>query len=340
MDELKDLLNALRGSDLFLDKLRKGIDRVLPARSKKGLAAVELFPNQGSNTSPYHEINNIDDDTIEWEATSNGIVRDDPAISALVGATKVEGEVLDGRYELIRYLGLGRTSTMYRALDRQKLNIETPNRYVAIKIVKQHLWTDREWYTAFQKAAIQSQRLIHENIARIYALEQNSDTVYLVTEYISGETLRDKIFRAGFTGMPLRDTLYIVRAIGQALTFAHEQGVVHYGLYPGNVYLTDQGTVRVTNFAVAQAFCCTAVGMRHPDMLDTTSLYYKSPEALKHHDPDPRDDVYSLACITYELLTGRHPFDRKLANEAKAGQINPQRIRIDRESGASHDLIL
>jgi serine/threonine protein kinase len=324
MDELKDLLNALRGSDLFLDKLRKGIDRVLPARSKKGLAAVELFPNQGSNTSPHYEINNIDDDTIEWEVTSNGTVRDDPAISALVGATKVAGEVLDGRYELIRYLGLGRTSTMYRALDRQKLNIETPNHYVAIKIVKQHLWTDREWYTAFQKAAIQAQRLIHENIARVYALEQNYDTVYLVTEYISGETLSDKIYRADFTGMPLRDTLYIVRAIEQALTFAHERGVVHYDLYPGNVYLTDQGTVKVTNFAVAQAFRCTAVGVRHPDMLNATPLYYESPEALKHHDPDPRDDVYSLACITYELLTGRHPFDRKLANEAKAGQINPQ----------------
>ncbi|HJV54018.1 MAG TPA: protein kinase, partial [Noviherbaspirillum sp.] len=121
----------------------------------------------------------------------------------------------------------------------------------------------------------------------------------------------------------------IVNGMGRALSYAHERGFVHCDFKPANVILTDKGEVKVIDFGIARVFRKpeedSEATVFDPGSLGGLTPAYASPEIMEHRDPDPRDDVYALGCITYELLTGRHPFDRYPALQARAAGMKAQR---------------
>jgi eukaryotic-like serine/threonine-protein kinase len=132
-----------------------------------------------------------------------------------------------------------------------------------------------------------------------------------------------------FKGMPYAEALPIVKGMANALAYAHEHGFVHCDFKPGNVLLTDKGEVKVIDFGIARVFQRpeeeSDATVFDPGTLGALTPAYASPEMLEHREADPRDDVYALGCIVYELLTGHHPFNRLSAVQARSADLKPQR---------------
>jgi hypothetical protein len=181
-----------------------------------------------------------------------------------------------------------------------------------------------------QREAKKSQSLAHPNIVRVYDFDRDGATVYMTMEYLSGRSLA-QIFRArDFRGMLPEEAMPVLEQIADALKFAHENGIVHADFKPANVIITDSGQVKVIDFGIARAF-------QRPDQVDMEATRfdpstlgaltptYASPEMLEHQEVDPRDDIYAFGCIAYEMLTGRHPFGRMQATEARDGGLQLER---------------
>jgi len=132
-----------------------------------------------------------------------------------------------------------------------------------------------------------------------------------------------------FRSLPFEEAMKIVRGMGKGLAYAHERGFVHCDFKPANVILTDTGGIKVIDFGIARVFHkaeeAPDVTVFDPGSLGALTPAYASPEMLENREPDPRDDIYALGCITYELLTGRHPFNRLSATQARDAHLRPQR---------------
>ena len=239
------------------------------------------------------------------------------------------GDTLNGRFVLEECIGFGGMGVVYKALDLRKLEASDRNPYIAIKVLNVQFRGHPKSLIALQREAKKAQSLAHPNIVTVYDFDRDGSTVYLTMEYLSGEPLSLKLRNPDFKGMPLSEALPIVTGMARALAYAHERGFVHCDFKPANVILTDSGQVKVIDFGIARAFRKPAheseATVFDPGSLGGLTPAYASPEMLEHREPDPRDDIYALACITYELLTGHHPFDRLAATQAKNAGMKPQR---------------
>lgn len=239
------------------------------------------------------------------------------------------GDTLNGRFVLEECLGFGGMGTVYKALDLRKLEASDRKPYIAIKVLNVQFRGHPKSLIALQREAKKAQRLAHPNIVTVYDFDRDGSMVYLTMEYLSGQPLSQRLREPGFTGMPCADALRIVTGMGRALAYAHERGFVHCDFKPANVIITASGEVKVIDFGIARVFQKTEEDSEatvfDPGSLGGLTPAYASPEMLEHREPDPRDDIYALACITYELLTGRHPFDRVSALQARSAGMRPQR---------------
>lgn len=222
-----------------------------------------------------------------------------------------EGALLNGRFELIECVGAGGMSTVYKALDRRKLV------YLAVKILNPRFAPDSERLGALQLQVQHCQRLVHPNIVRVYEFHREGPNAYMSMEYLYGKPLTQLIRHEDFKGLPPGEALRIVDAMGQALGFAHSQGIVHCDFKPGNVFLTEAGEVKLIDFGIARTFRDPEEAASRECSFEAVSPAYASPDILEGREPDPRDDVYALACTAYELLSGAHPFAYKSAIEAR-----------------------
>ena len=243
---------------------------------------------------------------------------------------KGKGDVLNNRFVLEECIGTGGMSTVYKALDRRKLEANDRFPYVAVKVLNVEFRAHPDSLIALQREAKKSQSLAHPNIVRVYDFDRDGSTVYMTMEYLPGESLAQILRAPGFKGMPLDEAMRILEGIANALIFAHNNGIIHADFKPANVILSDKGEVKVIDFGIARAFKRPDDGDMEATRFDPGSLgaltpTYASPEMLEQQEPDPRDDVYALACIAYEMLTGRHPFGRMQATEARDGGLRPER---------------
>ena len=249
-----------------------------------------------------------------------------PVIEKIKGV----GDVLNDRFVLEERVGSGGMSTVYKALDRRKLEADDRNPYVAVKVLNVEFRAHPQSLIALQREAKKSQSLAHPNIVRVYDFDRDGSTVYMTMEYLSGKSLA-QIFRArDFKGMSQEEAMPILEQIGSALKFAHDSGIVHADFKPANVIITDSGQVKIIDFGIARAF-------QRPDQVDMEATRfdpgslgaltptYASPEMLEHQEVDPRDDIYALGCIAYEMMTGRHPFGRVQATEARDSGLELER---------------
>lgn len=239
------------------------------------------------------------------------------------------GDTLNGRFVLEECVGFGGMGTVYKALDLRKLEASDRNPYVAIKVLNVQFRGHPKSLIALQREAKKAQTLAHPNIVSVYDFDRDGATVYLTMEYLAGKPLSRTLRTPGFSGLPFPEVMRIVTGMGKALAYAHERGFVHCDFKPANVILTDSGQVKVIDFGIARVFHKpeeeAEATVFDPGSLGALTPAYASPEMLEHLVPDPRDDIYALACITYELLTGRHPFDRQSATQARHAGMKPLR---------------
>ena len=242
---------------------------------------------------------------------------------------KGTGDTLNNRFVLEECLGVGGMGTVYKALDLRKLEASDRKPYLAIKVLNVQFRGNPKSLIALQREARKAQVLAHRNIVTVYDFDRDGAIVYLTMEYLSGKPLSQILRSEDFKGMPVRAAQPIVRGMCAALAYAHERGFVHCDFKPANVFLTDSGEVKVIDFGIARVFQRpeeeTDATVFDPGSLGALTPAYASPEMLEHREPDPRDDIYALGCITYELLTGRHPFDRQSATQARAAERKPER---------------
>ncbi|WP_206998665.1 serine/threonine-protein kinase [Trinickia mobilis] len=239
------------------------------------------------------------------------------------------GDTLNGRFVLEECLGVGGMGTVYKALDLRKLEASDRMPYIAIKVLNVQFRGQPTSLIALQREARKAQTLAHRNIVTVYDFDRDGPMVYLTMEYLSGKPLSKTLRAPDFAGMPYEKALPIINGMGRALAYAHERGFVHCDFKPANVFITDGGEVKVIDFGIARVFQRpdedTDVTIFDPASLGGITPAYASPEMFEHREPDPRDDVYALACVTYELLTGHHPFNRLSATQAKSEKRQPER---------------
>ena len=239
------------------------------------------------------------------------------------------GETLNGRFVLEECIGFGGMGTVYKALDLRKLEASDRKPYIAIKVLNVQFRGHPKSLIALQREARKAQALAHPNIVSVYDFDRDGSMVYLTMEYLQGKPLSQVLRAPGFTGLPYAQVLPIVTGMGNALAYAHGRGFVHCDFKPGNVIVTDSGVVKVIDFGIARVFQKTEEDVDatvfDPGSLGALTPAYASPEMLEQREPDPRDDIYALACITYELLTGRHPFNRLSSAQARGTGMKPQR---------------
>lgn len=236
------------------------------------------------------------------------------------------GEVLRGRYELVGVLGRGASGAVYHAVDRHRAHLSEAARSVAVKVLEPKCCEPPGALAEVERGFHQSQSLSHPNIARVFDLDRDGSTYFIVMELLQGRLLRDILRERNGRPMKRAHARTIIAAVGAALLHAHERGVVHGDLDPRHVMITHDGEVRVLGFGFGRGRTFELQGASL-DGVSTGSPAYASAERVNGSEPDPSDDVYSFACIAYELLSGRHPFGGRSALLARAHGRRPGSVR-------------
>ncbi len=208
------------------------------------------------------------------------------------------GTILGSRYELIEKVGEGGMAVVYKA------KCLLLNRYVAVKILKPEYCNNIEFMNKFKKEAAATASFSHNNIVNIYDVGSEGNINYIVMELVKGKTLKEVIRESA----PLKteDILSISIQIAKALECAHKNNIIHRDIKPHNILVTEDGTVKVTDFGIAKATSSDTI--THTNKV-IGSAHYFSPEQAKGKVVDNRTDIYSLGIVMYEMATGKVPFD-------------------------------
>jgi len=203
-----------------------------------------------------------------------------------------------GRYELTHLIARGGMAQVYRAMDRQ---LERP---VALKVLFPELSVDRTFVERFRREAQAAANLSHPNIVPVFDWGEDDGSYFIVMEYVEGRPL-SAVLRDP-QRMPPRQIATIGAGVAAALAFAHRHGVVHRDVKPGNVLITPDGDVKVTDFGIARAMN-TEESLTQTGAVMGTAAYF-SPEQAEGKGVDSRSDIYSLGVVLYEMAVGRPPF--------------------------------
>ena len=244
------------------------------------------------------------------------------------------GTRLRDRFILDEVLGSGGMGTVYKGRDLLKVEARDRNPYVAIKVLNDDFKKRDDAFIVLQREASRQQRLAHPNIVTVFDFDRTGDTIFISMELIEGTPL-DTFLKADGRlrrGVPLPEALRLIEGMSSALMYAHEHGIVHADFKPSNCFVTHDGKIKVLDFGIARA-------VKRPDQQDgDVTVYdgaslgaltpaYASPEMVEGSAPaDQRDDIYGLACVCYELLTGSHPFNRISARDARTHKLKPKKI--------------
>jgi serine/threonine protein kinase len=246
------------------------------------------------------------------------------------------GLVLRGRFELVEIIGRGGMSTVYRAVDRLKLRARFSEPEVAIKIVDAGDGMQNDAIELIHREARRVQEISHPNIVEVHDSDFDGHLHFIVMELMKGRTLAAALREREGKPLDRGEAFLLLSQVGSALALAHRRGVVHADLKPGNIFLCRDGSVKVFDFGLAQSGGLLA----RPQDEDSTIHYlnrvraltpgFASLAMLRGEAPTPTDDIYGFGLLAYLLLTGRHPFDGKTAEEAEqAGLVAPRPAAFD-----------
>lgn len=239
------------------------------------------------------------------------------------------GMLLKGRFLLEREIGRGGMGVVYVARDERKVEARDRDPYVAVKVLNDEFRRHPDSLIALQRESRRAQLLAHDNIVRVYDFDKDRTIVFMTMEYIDGTDLRTLIRERAYNGMPLPQARPLIEGMAWALKRAHSAGIVHSDFKPGNVMVTRDGVPKVFDFGIARAGKHLSEATGEETVFDAGTLgaltpAYASLEMIQGKEPSPSDDIYALGCVTFELLTGKHPFDKVSAEVAlKEGRKPP-----------------
>ncbi|MET0499204.1 MAG: serine/threonine-protein kinase [Steroidobacteraceae bacterium] len=240
------------------------------------------------------------------------------------------GMVVRERFVLMEELGSGGMGKVFKARDLRREEAQDRNPFIALKILKAEVSAHPDSFMALQREARRAGSLAHPNVVTVYDFDRDGDRIYMTMEYLEGRPLDSWLRSEYANGIPLAQAWPIVKAIGAALECGHQKRIVHSDLKPGNIYVCNDGVVKVLDFGISRLVRPTD-GKTDETIFDPGKRFggltpaYASLEMWTHDTPDPRDDIYALACVTYELLTGKHPFGRASARDVKEKKLTPVR---------------
>lgn len=218
--------------------------------------------------------------------------------------------LLGGRYEVGELIGRGGMAEVHLGHDARL------GRPVAIKILRTDHARDAAFLGRFRREAQSVAGLNHRSIVAVYDSGEDRiteaggatlDIPYIVMEYVDGRTLRELLNESEHGYLDPDDAARIVQQVLEALDYSHDMGIVHRDIKPGNVMVTDDGSVKVMDFGIARAIADTQATMTQTQAVIGTAQYI-SPEQARGETVDKRSDVYSCGCLLFELLTGRTPY--------------------------------
>ncbi|MBI5877184.1 MAG: serine/threonine protein kinase [Chloroflexi bacterium] len=232
-----------------------------------------------------------------------------------------------GQYEILEEIGRGGMGAVFRA--RHKIL----NRDVAIKVLAPHLVFDQQFVARFRQEARATSSLPHPHIVHVIDIAQEGDLHYLVMDFVEGQTLSHRLRVQG--KLSLLETVDLARQIGSALDFAHAHGIVHRDVKPSNILLNTKGQAFLTDFGIAKSLVGTQL-TRSGTSIGTPE--YMSPEQAQGAEVDGRSDLYSLAVVLYEALTGANPFhaDTPVASAYRVVHTPAKPIRSVRKELPPH----
>src|SRR5437660_6229241 len=220
-----------------------------------------------------------------------------------------------GRYRVEGRLGVGGMSTVQLAFD------ERLERYVAIKLLAEHLADDPTFVSRFRREALAAARLVHPNIVQVFdfGFDEGNHQHFIVMEHVPGHSCAELLRDRGH--LDVDQGVEIIAQSCRGLDYAHRNGVIHRDVKPGNLLVSDADVVKLADFGIARATdqsSITQVG----SVLGTAA--YLAPEQARGEEAGPRADLYSLGVVTYQLLSGRLPYE--------AGSLSELALKQQRES--------
>jgi len=225
-----------------------------------------------------------------------------------------------GRYRIEGRLGVGGMSTVHLAFDNRL------ERYVALKLLAEHLADDPTFISRFRREALAAARLVHPNIVQVFdfGFDSGHHQHFIVMEHVSGNSCAELLRDHGH--LSLAQSISVVTQACRGLDYAHRNGVVHRDVKPGNLLVSDSEVVKLADFGIARAVdqsSITQVG----SVLGTAA--YLSPEQARGEEAGPRADLYSLGVVTYQLISGRLPYEAASLSELALKQQRESPIPLD-----------
>ena len=244
------------------------------------------------------------------------------------------GSTINDRFTLKKLLGRGGMGEVYLATDKRKLEAQDKNPNIAMKVLGENFKQHPQAFIALQREARKTQELAHPNIVTVYDFDRQGESVYLTMEALDGKPLDEEIRS---DAREASEAIDMIIQCCKGLSYAHEKNLVHSDLKPGNIFICNNGTVKLLDFGIARAF---KSGKELDDQseasqdtifdagdLGALTPAYASLEMINGEEPHLADDVYALGLIAYELLTGKHPFNKVMASKAKEQGLKPERIK-------------
>lgn len=213
------------------------------------------------------------------------------------------GELIDGRYQLIRQMATGGMASIYEALDTRL------DRKVAVKIMHSHLAQDEQFVERFIREAKAAAALSHPNIVAVQDQGWNQNgtpAIFLVMEMIEGHTLREYLNEQG--RLSVQDGIKFLLPVLSALSAAHKIGIVHRDIKPENILISKEGRIKIADFGLAKGPLLGGT-MTAESSVILGSVSYLSPEQVQRGVADSRSDVYSIGITAFEIFTGKKPFE-------------------------------
>jgi eukaryotic-like serine/threonine-protein kinase len=232
----------------------------------------------------------------------------------------VAAEEIAERYRLEGRLGFGGMSTVHLALD---MRLE---RQVAVKLLAEHLADDPAFVSRFQREAQAAARLVHPNVVQVFdsGRDESTHQYFIVMEYIEGSSCAEILRDDGWVEVP--EALAIIGQACEGLHYAHRHGVVHRDVKPGNLLRAREGEVKLADFGIAKATeqsSITQVG----SVLGTAA--YLAPEQARGEEAGPKADLYALGVVTYQLISGRLPYEASSLTELALKQQQEEPPTLD-----------
>ncbi len=245
-----------------------------------------------------------------------------------------KGMLLKKRFLLEDVLGHGGMGTVYKTKDLRKVEAEDPNPYIATKILNQDFKDHPDAFVTLQQETAKSQTLAHPNIVTVHDFDREGDTLFMTMELLEGQSL-DQLIKSQRNssskgmGLAKEQVWKITKDLCAALAYAHQRQLIHADFKPGNVFVNHENNAKVLDFGIARA--ASKEAQKHKfdaGQLGALTPAYATIEMVKDEPVSFSDDVYALACVVYEMLAGRHPYNNRSALDAQQQKLTPKRLDV------------